>query len=90
MQAMRTRGDCKSFLQGAHGNLTWATVQVIDTTATGIEGVDHKVTLIDNLKAPRLSVVPAGRPPGEFEDISDGVGNLLHLYSKFALGKSKG
>jgi hypothetical protein len=70
--------DTDGFEQCAMGYLAAKPIQVIQAVLTGIEAMHYNVELVKNLKAPRLSVIPAWRPP---RDVQDALNHIRHLHT---------
>src|SRR5581483_10040968 len=61
-------GDPQCFEKRAKRDVARMAVEVIDAVAAGIEAVHHQMVVRQDAKAPRLSVVAAGRPARQIKD----------------------
>ncbi len=73
------RSDTDGFEQRAMGYLAAKSIQIIQAVLTGIEAMHYNVELVKNLKAPRLSVIPAWRPSRKSRTLSTTFGIYILL-----------
>ncbi len=68
-QAEDAGGAGHGFQQGAQRHLAGMAVEVVDAVRARVEAMHDEVAGVDDLEAPRLGVVAAGRPAGQVEDV---------------------